>query len=321
MPVRHSLGRLSRRLVYLLAVLIAATILTSFLIDLLPGNPAFTILGQGASPAAVAKINAQLHLDDPFVIRYGHWLWGLLHGNFGDSYLTGQSVAHSLAQRIPVTIEEILLSQIIALAISIPLGVWTALRPGSAFDQSVTGGVFFFIAMPVFVLGILLTLALSVHVGLFPASGYTAFTQDPLQNLHTLLLPSITLAAGTLAGYVRVLRAEMISTLQQDFIAVARSKGLTRRSVLFGHAFKPSSLTLLTIFGLNIAGLIGGAVVVEQIFSIPGVGSYLIASILQRDYIAVQGSVVVIAVAFVVVNFLIDVLHSLLDPRFARVAA
>jgi peptide/nickel transport system permease protein len=316
--VRRNLRQLAWRALYLIGVLIAATILTSLLISLLPGNPAFTILGRGATPSAVARIDSSLHLNEPFFARYGDWLWGLLHGNFGTSYLTGKSVAGSLAQRIPVTLEEIALSQIIALVVSIPLGVWSAYRPGGKFDRAVTTGVFFFLAMPVFVLGILLTLALAVHVKVFPAGGFTPLSQNPWQNLHDLLLPALTLAAGALAGYVRVLRAEMISTLQQDYISVARSKGLSVGYILRKHAFRSSAFTLLTIVGLNIAGLIGGAVVVEQIFSIPGVGSYLVSSILQRDYIAVQGAVVVIAVAFVLVNFAVDVTYSLLDPRAAR---
>ncbi len=313
-----TLRRLGWRALYLIGVLVAATVLTSLLINLLPGNPALSILGRGATPAAVAKVDATLHLNQPFLTRYFDWLGGLLHGNFGTSYLTGQSVAHSLAQRIPVTFEEIVYSQVIALVVSIPLGVWSAYRPGGKVDKVVTGGVFFFIAMPVFVLGILLTLAVAVKVTWFPAGGFTPFLQDPVQNLYTLTLPALTLAAGALAGYVRVLRAEMIATLQQDYISVARSKGLSVPYILRKHAFRPSAFTLLTIAGLNVAGLIGGAVVVEQIFSIPGVGSYLVGSILQRDYIAVQGCVVVIAVAFVLVNFAVDIIYSVLDPRTAH---
>lgn len=310
--------KLAWRALYLVGVLLAATILTALLIDLLPGNPAIAILGRGATPSAVAQIDAELHLNQPFLVRYGEWLAGLVHGDFGSSYLTGLSVGQTLLQRIPVTFELIVLTQILALLISVPLGIYCAYRQGGVIDKLVTGGVFFFVAMPVFVLGVLLTLAFAVDVQAFPASGFTPFLQDPLQSIYSLLLPAITLASGALAGYVRVLRAEMIATLQEDYISVARSKGLSTRHILIRHALKPSSLTLATIAGLNTAGLIGGAVVVEQLFSVPGVGSYLVSSILQRDYVSVQGAVVVIAVAFVLVNLAVDVVHTVLDPRVAH---
>lgn len=317
--MRHFLSRrLAWRALYLIGVLLAATILTALLINLLPGNPAIAILGQGATAPAVARIDAALHLNQPFIVRYGEWLGGLVHGNFGNSYLTGLSVGQTLLQRIPVTFELIVLTQVISLVLSLPLGIYCAYRPGGVIDRLVTGGVFFFIAMPVFVLGVLLTLAFAVDVKVFPASGFTPFQQDPLQNIYSLLLPSITLATGALAGYVRVLRAEMIATLQEDYISVARSKGLSTAYILTRHALKPSSLTLVTIAGLNTAGLIGGAVVAEQLFSVPGVGSYLVNSILQRDYVSVQGAVVVIAIAFVLVNLAVDVVHAFLDPRVAR---
>ena len=308
-------GQLARRALYLLAVLVAASMLTAGLIDLLPGNPAYSLLGQGATPAAVARIDSALHLNQSFLVRYVEWVGNLLRGDLGTSYLTGQPVASALAQRIPVSLEEIVLSQLIALAVSIPLGMRAAYRPGGATDRLVTVGVFFFLAMPIFVLAVLLSLVFAVRLGWFPATGYVPLTQNPLQNLRSLALPVVSLAAGAVAGYVRVLRAEMIATLQEDYIAFARAKGLPTAHILLRHALKPSGFTLLTIAGLNVAGLIGGAVVIEQIFSVPGVGSYLITSITQRDYLAVQGAVVVIAVAYVLVNFLVDAAYALLDPR------
>lgn len=306
---------IGRRLVALAAVLLVVTILSYGLISLLPGDPAILILGPNATPKAVAQIREQLHLNDPFFVQYWHWLGGILHGDFGISYLTKQSVGHTLLNRLPVTLEILLVSQVMALAISIPLGIISAMRPNGIVDRIVTGGAFLVLSLPSFIVAVLLVYLFAVNWHFFPATGYTNFSDDPLQNLKSVFLPAVTLAVGSLAVYVRVLRAEMIATLQEDFVMVARAKGLSTSYILLRHAFRPSTFTLTTVAGLNIGALIGGAFIVEYIFAVPGIGYYTVTSIYQRDYLAVQGAVVVVAAGFVVVNFLVDMLYPLLDPR------
>ena len=304
-----------RRIAALVAVLLVVTILSYGLISLLPGDPAITILGANATPDAVARIRQELHLNDPFLVRYAHWLGNILHGDFGISYLNKQAVGHSLATHLPVTLELLLISQIMALAISIPLGIISAYRPNGIVDRTVTGGAFLLLSLPSFIVAILLVFLFAVKWHVFPATGYVHVSDDVFGNLKSVFLPSVTLAVASLAVYVRVLRAEMVATLQEDFIMVARAKGMPTWHVLLRHAFRPSTFTLTTVAGLNIGSLIGGAFIVEYIFALPGIGLYTVTAIYQRDYLAVQGAVVVVAAGFVLVNFLVDMLYPILDPR------
>ena len=304
-----------RRIAALAAVLLVVTILSYGLISLLPGDPAITILGANATPEAVARIRQDLHLNDPFLVRYGHWLGNILHGDFGISYLNKQAVGHSLATHLPVTLELLLISQIMALAVSIPLGIISAYRPNGIVDRTVTGGAFLLLSLPSFIVAILLVFLFAVKWHVFPATGYVHVSDDVFGNLKSVFLPSVTLAVASLAVYVRVLRAEMVATLQEDFIMVARAKGMPTWHVLLRHAFRPSTFTLTTVAGLNIGSLIGGAFIVEYIFALPGIGLYTVTAIYQRDYLAVQGAVVVVAAGFVLVNFLVDMLYPILDPR------
>lgn len=307
-----------RRSIHLILVLVLVTFLVSLLINMLPGSPALAILGQGATPQAVARVNHELHLDRPFFIRYVLWLAGLLRGNFGSSYINGQSIGHQLAIRIPVTLEEIVLSQAFALAIAVPLGMWSGLRPRGTADKLITSAAFLFLASPPFVLAELGTVLFAVRLGWLPAAGFTSLPASVGGNLRSLVMPCVALGLGTLAVYVRMLRAELTATLQQDYIEVAYAKGLSVRYVLFRHALRPSMATLVAALAVNLGALIGGAVVVESIFSVPGVGSYMVSAIQTRDYVAVQGAVVVVAIGFVAANALADSLYTVLDPRSRR---
>lgn len=307
-----------RRLTHLLIVLVLVTFLVSLLVNLLPGSPALAILGQGATPRAVAAVNHDLHLDRPLIARYGLWLAGLFRGDFGSSYINGQSIGHQLALRIPVTLEEIVLSQVLALAIAVPLGMWSGFRPHGPANKVITSAAFLFLGSPPFVLAELGTVLFAVKLGWLPAAGFTPLSQSVGGNLRSLVMPCTALGLGTLAVYIRLLRAELTATLQQNYIEVAYAKGLSVRYVLFRHALRPSLATLVAALAVNLGALIGGAVVVESIFSIPGVGSYMVSAIQTRDYIAVQGAVVVVAVGFVAANALADSLHVVLDPRSRR---
>jgi peptide/nickel transport system permease protein len=215
------------------------------------------------------------------------------------------------------------LSQLLALAIAIPIGVLAAQRANGLFDKLSTLTAFGFLSVPNFVLGVLLVYVFAVKLNWFPAIYSTSFGEDPLENLRELVLPSITLAAAELAVYIRLLRTDMIATLNEDFITMAKAKGMPTRRILFRHAFRPSIFSLVTVAGLNIGRLIGGALVIEILFAIPGIGSLIVQAIYSRDYLVVQGGVVVIAVGYVLVNFFVDLLYAVLDPRVrhARAAA
>lgn len=308
-------GFLLRRTGRLLLVLLVVTCASYLLLDLLPGDPATTILGMGATAEGIAALREQMNLDDPWPVRYAAWLWGLLQGDFGTSYLTQEPVAHALASRLSVTIELLVLSQVAALVIAVPLGIVSAYRQGGWIDRLTASGTFLMLAMPPFALAVLLALVFAVRLGWFPATGHVPLTADPVGNLRSLTLPAATLTVGALAPYARVLRAEMISTLQEDYISVAKAKGMPPWYVLLRHALRPSVFTLMTVAGLSIGALIGGTVIVETLYGLPGVGNYLLQAILQRDYIAAQGTLVVIVMGYVVANFLVDICYSLVDPR------
>jgi peptide/nickel transport system permease protein len=313
------------RVAKLLGVVLIVSFLTFVLTKLLPGDPATTILGpQSSNKAAVAAVHRQLGLDKPFLEQYLHYLNRVVfHFDLGRAYSSGFQVRSLLADRLPATIELILISQVLALVVAVPVALYSAYRAESRTDKAITAGAFGLISLPNFALAVLLVYLLAVQVHWFPAVGYDRLTgPDGVgANLRSLVLPVLVLTAGLVAVYVRVLRSDLIATLQEDFILVARSKGLPTWRVLLRHALRPSSFSLLTIFGINFGALIGGTVIVEYYFSIPGVGLLAVDAINKRDYLAVQGVVLVVAVAFVVVNFLVDALYSVLDPRLRRAPA
>ncbi|RAY10976.1 ABC transporter permease [Actinomadura craniellae] len=304
-----------RRLAQLIFVLLVVTLLAFWMINLLPGDPAMQILGYGGDEAALAQVRAELGLNDPFWSRYADWLGGVVTGDLGTSYISSIPVAESLADRLPVTIELLVLSQVISLGLAIPAGLAAARRAGGLLDRVLTTTSFGLLSTPVFVSGVVLIMVFAVRWPLLPATGYTPFTTDPVENLRSLLLPSLTLAAGQLAVYARLLRSDLIATLQEDYITLARARGLSPRRILWRHALRPSAISLVTVIGLNLGALIGGAVIIEMLFGLPGVGRLIVDSIFARDYLVVQGGVLLVAVGYVVVNFAIDLLYGLLDPR------
>ncbi|MDD9369049.1 MAG: ABC transporter permease [Acidimicrobiales bacterium] len=305
------------RLPMMLATLLVVSFLTFLLTTLLKGDPAVLILGpEGAQdPQAVAAVREDLRLDDPLPARYVAWLGDAVSGDLGRSYRTGQSVTEAIGERLPVTLEIGVLAIAIALAASIPLGTLSAFRAGGAADRVITGTSFGLLAVPSFMMAILLIWILAEWLGWLPATGWVRLTDDPVENLRTAIMPALALAIGECAVYTRLLRADMITTLQQDSITMARAKGIPTRRILFRHALRPSSFSLMTVVGLQVGAIIGGAVIVEQLFALPGIGRLLVDSILQRDLIMVQGVALVIAISFVVINFIVDLLYTVLDPR------
>jgi peptide/nickel transport system permease protein len=212
-------------------------------------------------------------------------------------------------------------SQILALVLAVPLGVITAYRAGTRFDRAANTTAFALLSLPNFVLGLVLAYYVGVFLGWLPPNGYTEFGDDPVQHIRYMVLPTITLAAAQIGVYMRLLRSDMVQTLQEDFIQMARSKGISDRRVLWHHALRPSSLTLLTVGGLNVGTLIGGALVIEVLFSLPGMGLSIFEAISQRQYVALQSFVAILAILFVLVNFIVDVLYTVIDPRIRHARA
>ena len=279
-----------RRLPSLLATLFAVSLLTFLMTSLLPGDPALQILGaDNATPEAIAAVRADLGLDDPLPVRYLAWIGDALTGDFGRSYRTNEPVAEAIIDRLPVTAEVGILAIIIALLVAIPVGMLSAYRAGTRTDKIISSTSFGLLAVPNFMVAIFLILIFAVGLGVLPATGWTNFTDDPVQNLKTALLPALSLAIAEMAVYTRLLRTDMIATLQQDFVTMARVKGVSNRRILFRHALRPSSFSLMTVAGVQVGAIIGGSVVIETLFALPGVGRLLLDSVVQRDLPAAIG--------------------------------
>jgi peptide/nickel transport system permease protein len=305
-----------RRLPQLFFVLFAVTLLTFLSLNLL-GDPLKSILGpQYADPKIREQVREDLNLDDPMPARYAQWLGNAVQGDLGRSYNTRESVSHILADRIPISFFLMVYAQVLALLIAIPIGLLSGYKSETWFDRTTTTGAFAFVAIPNFALGVLLLYFFAVENDIFP-SRYLEAT--PGDQLYSLFLPALTLALPAAAAYARLLRADLINTLQEDFITTAKAKGLRPGRVLLRHAFRPSSFSLVTVFGLTTGALLGGALVVENIFSIPGMGKAVVDAIFRKDYLVVQSVVLIIASAYVIVNFVIDALYTFLDPRVRSV--
>ena len=309
---------LLRRFIQLVVVSFIISVLAFLLIHLLPGDPSAVILGPNDTAQNKAILLHQLGLNKPLWQQYTTWITAIFHGDLGQSYLNHQSVTHILATGAPIDIELIVISQIIAFAVAIPMALITSRRPNRPVDNVATTGTFGMLALPPFVIAPILVAIFAVGLGWFPATGYVPFTQDPLANLHTMILPSLAITAGSIAVYYRLLRSDLISTLQEDFITMARSKGLSSRFIMWRHAFRPSTFSLLAGAGVNIGALIAGTFVVEYLFAINGLGYTLVQAVYQRDYLVVQGIALVVAIAYVVLQFIIDFIFTVVDPRVSR---
>lgn len=298
-----------------LLVIWAVSVVTFVMANLMPGDPVVALLGDNATPETVAMWRERFGLDKPLVLRYFDWLGNVLVGDLGYSYHTNESVLTMIAQRLPVTLEILILTQILALGLAVPLAVFSAWRRNSWLDKISMSSSLGLLSMPPFLLGVILIYFFSIKLGWFPATGFVPLSDSVWGNLRSITLPACALALAEFPVYMRLLRADLLQTLQQDFIAVARAKGLSVQRILWRHALKPSSFSLLTVVGVNIGRLIGGTVIIEVLFSLPGVGQMLIQSIFQQDFMVLQGAVLLIAVGFVLVNLIIDALYGWLDPR------
>ncbi|MEY4606475.1 MAG: hypothetical protein RLY45_1235 [Actinomycetota bacterium] len=309
------------RLLRLVAVLLAVTAASFAMISLLPGDMVTTVLGANATEDDRAAVRAELRLDDPLPVRYARWVGDAVTGDLGQSYRTRQPIAEALGERLGVTLQLVVLSQLIALALAVPMAIFGALRPGSWLDRAISAVQLGLIATPGYLVAIALIAVFAVQLGWFDTTGYVPLSESPFGNLKSLLLPALALGLEPVALYARVLRTDLINTFDQDFVWFARAKGNPTKRIVLRHALRPSSIGVVTLAGITLGRMIGGTVLVESIFALPGLGRFTIDAISNRDFMALQGAVVVLTVGFVIVNFAVDLLHGVIDPRIRSAAA
>lgn len=310
---------LGPRLLILLSILLAVSTATFASQALLTGCVECQVTGiEGLDDDTLAEIRADLGLDDPVYVRYTDWLSDAATGDLGHSYRTRQSVMDAITERLPITLELVVLSVGLSLALSIPLGTLSAYRSGGIFDRLVSATGFGLLAIPTFLMAILLIQLFAVERGWFPATGWTALTDDPVENLRSAFLPALALATSNLAVFTRMLRSDMLTTLGRDHVTAAQAKGLPTWHILFRHSLRPSSTSLMTVTGLAVGNLLGGSILVEQIFALPGLGRLLVDSVNTGDLLMVQGVVLLITAGFIFVNAVVDILYILIDPRLRR---
>jgi len=291
-----------------------------YLIHLLPGDPAVVILGTGATPSAKAHLFQLLGLNKPIYLQYFTWISNIVRGNMGTSFISQTSVAGTIRSALPIDLEIIVLSQIIAFAMAIPMAMRSARKPDGIVDRILGASSFTLLSVPPFIIIVLLVLIVSIKLNI-PHTGpssYVTLASDPIGNLESLALPAITLGIGSFVVYYRVLRSDLIATLQEEFITMARSKGISQRRIMWRHAFRPSSVALLGTASVNIGGLLASGFVVQYLLAIPGLGYTLISAINMSDYLLVQGIVLTVSVGVVVINFIFDFIINVVDPRISR---
>jgi peptide/nickel transport system permease protein len=309
------LSYILRRILSTLPVMGIVAMFVFSLLYITPGDPAAVIAGDQASPADVERIRQGLGLDRPFLVQFGAWLWGILHGDLGTSIFTNLPVASLIAQRIEPTLSLMAITLVLTILIAVPLGVVAAWKAGSWVDRSIMAFAVFAFSLPVFVVGYVLAYVFALQFEWLPVQGYTPLAQGLWPWLQHLILPAIALGSVYIALIARITRASMLEVLQQDYIRTARAKGLDQRSILFVHALKNAAVPIVTVIGIGVALLIGGAVATESVFAIPGLGRLTIDAILRRDYPVIQGIVLLFSFLYVLVNLLVDVIYTLVDPR------
>ncbi|GGC82415.1 peptide ABC transporter permease [Thalassobacillus devorans] len=329
------LNYIIRRLVSLIPVIIGVSIIAFSLMHLVPGDPARSILGEKATEAQLEMLREELNLNDPYIVQYGNFMGKIATGDLGDSIKSKESVASEIGGRLPATIELTLFAMTIAVVIGVLAGVIAAVKQYSWFDNLSMSGALFGVSMPIFWLGLMMIWLFSVELNWLPPSGRLSndieltkitnlYLVDSILTLNGtafidafrhLLMPGLALATIPMAIIARMTRSSMLEVMKQDYIRTANAKGLAGRLVIFQHALKNASLPVLTVIGLQFGFLLGGAVLTETIFSWPGVGRYVVDAILSRDYPVVQSTILIIAIIFVLVNLITDILYTLFDPR------
>ena len=309
------MGYILRRLCGLAVTLFLVSLITFAVVHILPGDPAMLILGHEASPEALAGLRASLGLDRPLPVQYLEWLGGALHGDLGQSLRHRLPVSQLIAERLPVTASLAGLATLLALALALPLGIVAAVKEGTALDLLVLVASQAGLALPAFWIGILLILALAVWGRMFPTGGYVPWSQSVAGELRSLALPAVALSLPMVAVLVRLVRSALLEELGRDHIRTARAKGVPERLVLVRHALRGALIPTVTMVGLQLGFLLGGSIVIEQVFALPGLGRLVLSAIANRDVPLIQGLVVFIATLAVLINLGVDVLYAVLDPR------
>jgi peptide/nickel transport system permease protein len=306
---------LIRRIAIVVPTLIFASILIFGLQQLLPGDPAMVLAGEERDPAVIAHLRETMHLDRPFPVRYLHWLNGVLHGDLGESLRMQQPVRALIADKLPVTLELASIAIVIAVAIGIPAGIVSAVRRGTGWDYAANLFALWGLSTPNFWLGIMLILLFSVTLGWLPASGYVSPREDLRANLAAMILPAFVLGNAIAAVLMRHTRSAMLQVLSSDYVRTARAKGVRERDVVMKHALRNALIPVITLGALEFGTLLSGAVLTEQVFTIPGFGKLIVDAVLNRDYAVVQGVVLFTATAYIVLNLVADVLYAVANPR------
>ncbi len=304
-----------KRLITLIPIIFGISVLVFTILHLVPGDPASIMLGTSATPEALQALRTAMGLDQPLLTQYFHWIGGILQGDFGESVHTSEPILPQILSRFTITLQLTLFAVVIGWSIAIPLGIISAVRVHSSIDVFVRLAAMLGISVPNFAIGTLLLLMLSLYFGWFPPIDVVSFWENPVEAIKVFILPAVTMGIVLAAGVMRMTRSAFLETLEKDFIRTARAKGNNQWTVVIGHALRNSSIPIVTIAGMQIGYLLGGSVIVEQLFSIPGLGQYILDGIHQRDYPVVQGGVLFVALVFVFVNLLVDVIYTWIDPR------
>ncbi len=306
---------LARRVLATIPVMAIVALFVFSLLYIAPGDPAAIIAGDQASPADVERIREGLGLDRPFPVRFGEWVWHVVQGDLGTSIFTNLPVTTMIAQRLEPTISLMILTLILSVGVAVPMGVLAAWKQGTWIDRVIMIMAVFGFSVPVFVVGYLLAYVVALQLEWLPVQGYTPLARGLWPWLSNLILPSIALGGVYIALIARITRATMLEVLSQDYIRTARAKGVGNRTVLFLHALKNAAVPIVTVIGIGVALLIGGAVVTESVFAIPGLGRLVVDAILRRDYPVIQGVVLLFSFVYVLVNLGVDLLYTVFDPR------
>lgn len=306
------------RLLQLLPIIVLATFVVFFLLHLVPGDPALVLAGEYASEERLAEIRKLYGFDQPLIVQYGLWLLQVAKGDLGQSLLSSQPVLEIILYRLPNTLLITAYALIVAALIGIPLGVLAATKVGTKVDSFVTGVASLGVALPSFWLAMLLVLHFSLGLRLFPTTGAAPFLEEPLKAIHHATLPAIALAVSVIAELARQVRSALLEVLNSQYIRTLRAKGLSPTAILWQHGLRNISVTLLTILGLQVNRLLSGAVVIEAVFAVPGVGSLVSYSAINKDFPVVQGTVLILVTFVIIINLVVDILSALFDPRVAE---
>jgi peptide/nickel transport system permease protein len=310
-----------RRLLLTIPMVFGAAVIVFLILRLVPGDPAAAILGANATPDQIRQVRIDLGLSRPIYVQFGSWLGGAVRGDFGRDYINDQSITSELGSRLPVTLELAAFAFIIAAVVAIPAGVFAAVREGSWLDRAIQSLSLLGIAVPDFVFGLVGILIFALTLGLAPSSGFVPLSDSLSGNLQSLILPAISLAAGLAGVLTRVTRSAMLAVLQSDYIRFARANGSKSSSIVFRYALRNAAIPIVTVAGMQIGYLIGGTVVVEQLFAIPGVGQLVVEAMLNRNYPVVQACVLIFVILFILVNLASDLLYAVMNPKLRKASA